>query len=122
MIHKTQYPNLDIIPSGPIPPNPGELSSSDKTRDMFDSLREEYDFIVVDSAPIGVVSDTYSVATIADAALVMVRFGTTKKNILGAVLSEVQGNGIEGLSLLVNDVKLKGTNYRYAYKYKYQEK
>lgn len=122
VIHKTDFENLHIIPSGPIPPNPGELSSSDKTTELITNLRNRYEFIVVDSSPIGVVSDIYPVAAISDAVLIIVRHGHTKKNILSATLSELQGNGIRGLSLLVNDVRSKGNNYRYAYKYKYEYK
>lgn len=122
VIHETDFENLHIIPSGPIPPNPGELSSSNKIKDLFSTLKDRYDFIVVDSAPIGVVSDIYLVASISDAMLLMIRHGHTKKNVLSATLSEVQGSGISGLSLIVNDVNSKGSSYRYAYKYKYEYK
>ena len=119
VIHKTDFDNLYVIPSGPIPPNPGELSSLAKVKEMFEILKTKFDYIIVDSPPIGVVSDIYSVASIADAVLMMVRHDYSKKNVLSAALEEVQGNGIEHLSLLVNDVKTVGSSYRYAYKYKY---
>ena len=119
VIFKTNYTNLDILPSGIIPPNPGELSNSEKAKNLFAELKEKYDCIIVDSAPVGVVSDVYNVASIADAMLVVVRHGYTKKNALSATLSEVESYGIRGLSILINDVKLRGSNYRYAYKYKY---
>jgi capsular exopolysaccharide synthesis family protein len=120
IIYKTSYQNLDVIPSGPIPPNPAELSGSVKAKDMFSELREKYECIIVDSAPVGVVSDIYTVASIADAMLLVVRHGYTKKNALSATLSEVETYGINGLSILINDVKLSGSSYRYAYKYKYE--
>lgn len=122
IIYKTSYQNLDVIPSGPIPPNPGELSSSLKAKEMFQELRKKYDCIVVDSAPVGVVSDIYNVASIADAMLLVVRHGYTKKNALSATLAEVDSYGINGMSILINDVKLSGNSYRYAYKYKYDYK
>lgn len=122
IVHKTSYPNLDVIPSGPIPPNPGELSSSVKARDMFVELRKKYDCIIVDSAPVGVVSDIFNVASIADAMLVVVRHGYTRKNALSTTLTEIESYGIKGLSILINDVKLSGNSYRYAYKYKYDYK
>ena len=122
IIYKTSYQNLDVIPSGPIPPNPGELSSSVKAKDMFKDLRKKYDCIVVDSAPVGVVSDIYNVASIADAMLLVVRHGYTKKNALSATLAEVDSYGINGMSILINDVKLNSNSYRYAYKYKYDYK
>jgi len=120
VIYDTGYANLDIISSGPIPPNPGELCSSEKIKGLLTSLRKMYDYIIVDSAPIGTVSDNYSLAAIADATLIMVRHGKTKKNILRATLAEAQAYGIRGLCLLVNDVKLKGSSYQYSYKYRYE--
>ncbi len=120
IIYETGFDDLHIIPSGPIPPNPGELTSSEKSKDIFTDLRDKYDFIILDSAPIGVVSDIYPIAAIADVVLIMVRHGHTKRNVLSATLSEVQGSGINGLSLLVNDIKTRGSSYRYAYKYKYK--
>ena len=119
VIQETDFKNLHIMLSGPIPPNPGELASSDKAKGMFALLKSKYDFIIVDSAPIGVVSDIYLTASLADSVLMMVRHEYTKKNVLSATLAEVQGNGIQHLSILVNDVKSLGSSYRYSYKYKY---
>lgn len=119
VIQESDYKDLSLILSGPIPPNPGELSSSDKVREMFDSLKSMYDFIIVDSPPIGIVSDIYLAASLADVVLIMVRHDRTRKNVLSATLAEIEANGIGGVNLLVNDVKALGSNYRYAYKYKY---
>lgn len=120
VIFQSDFPNLHIIPSGPIPPNPGELASSQRAKDMFTILKEKYDFIIVDCPPIGVVSDIYPIAGIADSVLLMVRHGLTKKNMLSNTIEEVHNQGIHNLNLLVNDVKLRGNSYQYAYKYKYQ--
>jgi len=122
IIYETGFKNLHLIPSGPIPPNPGELISLDKTKILFSTLKNRYDFIIVDSSPIGIVSDIYPIAAISDVVLIMVRHGHTKKNVLSATLSEVQYNGISAMSLLLNDVKSRGNSYRYAYKYKYEYK
>jgi len=119
VIQESPFENLSIISSGPVPPNPGELASSEKVREMFMQFKEQYDYIIVDSPPIGVVSDIYLAASLADSVLMMVRHDYTKKNVLSATLAEVQFNGIGNLSLLVNDVKALGSSYRYAYKYKY---
>lgn len=116
------YSNLDIIPSGPIPPNPAELASSLKTKEMFEVLKERYDFIVVDSAPIGTVSDNYSLVEFVDATLIMVRHGKTNKQTLFAALSDAMAHGLNGLSLIVNDYNLKGSAYSYAYNYRYEAK
>ena len=122
VIQKTEFENLSILPSGPIPPNPGELTSSSKAIEMFSILKEKFDFIVVDSAPIGVVSDIYQIAGMADALMIMVRHNHTKKNVLIATLSELKQNGFHSISLLLNDISSKGSSYRYSYKYKYEYK
>ena len=122
IIYETNFDNLYIIPSGPVPPNPGELSSSDQLKEMVAELREKFDYIIVDSAPIGIVSDIYPLANMSDSLLMIVRNGHTKKNILTETLSEIRELGIQHLSLLVNDVKSRGSHYRYSYKYKYDYK
>lgn len=122
IIFETAYPNLYLIPSGPIPPNPGELSTSEKTDKLIKTLKEHFDFIIVDSAPIGTVSDNFSLAALADATLIVVRHGQTRKPHLNATISEVQVNGIKGLSLVINDFPAKRGSYRYAYSYRYGSK
>jgi capsular exopolysaccharide synthesis family protein len=122
VIHQTDYENLDILPSGPIPPNPGELSGSSKALEMFGLLKSRYDFIIVDSAPAGVVSDIYPLAKQADVVLIMVRHNHTKKNVLSAATAELKMHGLQNLGLLLNDIRSKGGNYRYSYKYKYDYK
>lgn len=122
IVYETGFQDLHIIPSGPIPPNPGELSTSEKTRNLLLSLKNRYDFIVVDSTPIGTVTDNYLVATLADAILMMVRHGQTNKKFLNATLSEIKSLGVNDLSLLVNDLRLKGSSNRYSYNYKYEYK
>ncbi len=122
VIFKSGYENLDILPSGSIPPNPSELSSSKKSKELFSLLRQKYDYIVVDSPPIGVVSDIYPVATQSDAMIVVVRHGYTKKSALSATLSDLRSQHIGDIGLLINDVKLSSTNYKYNYRYKYDYK
>lgn len=122
IVYATDFQNLSVLPAGPIPPNPGELSTSDKIVEMFDTLRRGFDFIIVDSAPLGAVADGYSVAAVADANIVIVRHGRTIKRFLGATLSDAQAHGIRGLSVLVNDFRSKRSSYRYNYNYKYDSK
>jgi capsular exopolysaccharide synthesis family protein len=119
VIQSTGYENLFLLPSGPIPPNPGELTSGAKTLEMLEKLKSKFDYIIVDSAPLGVVSDIYPVARMADAVLIMVRHNHTKKNILSAALNEMHLHELESIGLLLNDIKSRSESYRYSYKYKY---
>ncbi len=122
IIFETSHKNLSIVPSGPIPPNPSELCSSDKALRFFENQKKKFDFIIVDTAPIGTVSDGYGLAAISDANLIVVRHGKTNKNYLSAVLSDVQENGISAISIIVNDFVSSGGSYRYAYNYRYEQK
>ena len=119
IISSTKYPNLDMIPSGPVPPNPGELTASEKTRELLDLLRQRYDYIILDSAPIGTVSDSYPLALMADASLILVRHGLTPKRLLSATLAEAKAIGIPHISILINDLKPGGAMYGYRYSYGY---
>jgi len=119
IIKFTGYEYLDIITGGPIPPNPAELSASDKIMDLFKELRKRYDYIIVDSAPIGTISDSYAMASISDVTILLVRHGHTVKHLLDSTLRDAKANGVNGLSILVNDVKARKGSYRYSYNFKY---
>ncbi len=120
--YKTDFPNLFVIPSGIVPPNPGELASSDKVLTLFPKLKEEYDYIIVDSPPIGVISDIYPVAAISDLVLMVVRHNFSEKNILNATLTEIRSSRIKRIGVVVNDIRTRGSSYSYSYKYKYENK
>lgn len=119
------YANMWIISAGPIPPNPAELASSAKAKELFDELKKRYDYIIIDSAPMGAVSDTFSLAEIADITLILVRHNRTIKHILQNTISDAKANGITEMSLVLNDItREKGLygyygKYRYGYGYRY---
>jgi len=70
---------LDVIVSGPVPPNPAELLSSKRVDELFDRLRTMYDYIIVDSAPVGVISDTFALSRVSDATIYVCRANYTRK-------------------------------------------
>ncbi len=114
------YENLDIVPAGPIPPNPAELIESSKTEELFAKLREQYDFIIVDSAPVGTVSDSITLARLSDATLIIVRHGKTIAPLLANTLNGITNNGIHGISLVINDISHQNMKYSYSYRYGYK--
>ena len=120
IIQGSGFRNLDIIPSGPIPPNPAELAASEKSRALFDELRMIYDFIIVDTSPFGVVSDGFNQAVMADANIFVVRFNKSMKRPMLETLSETRQMGIRGMSILVNDYRSGRGPYRYAHNYRYE--
>lgn len=119
VINKTAYTNLDIILAGVLPPNPAELIASEKTGELFAELKKRYDYIIVDSAPMGSISDAYSLVPYSDAILLIVRDGITFKHSLEKTISEVNANKLTNISILENDINFSKLVYRYGYRYGY---
>ena len=109
---------MDIILSGPIPPNPAELINSERLDELLDELRKHYDYIVIDSSPIGIVADSFKLATKVDTCIYVVRYGMTPKPILISTLEDINSFGIKNVGVIVNDLKRK-SNSSYSYRYKY---
>lgn len=110
-------PSLSVMTSGAIPPNPSELLLSPKVQELFDWLKKEYDYIVVDSAPVGLVTDAQLLNKHADAVLYVSRMNYTYKEQLRNA-DELQRSGkIKKMSLVLNDVKSRGSVYGYGYGY-----
>jgi len=119
VIQKTKFENLSVITAGPIPPNPSELTALEKTQELFRLLKERYDYIFIDSSPIGIVSDTYYLASLADACLLVVRPDKTIREGFINTLSEVHSSGIRGVSLVINDIQSDSKHYGYGERYGY---
>lgn len=119
IIQRTSIDNLDLISSGPIPPNPVELMASDKTGELFDELKELYDYIIIDTAPLGVVTDSLLLFQYADVNIFTMRLRFTKKEIFIANLKSLESKDFSNVALLINDVKAGDGAYTYSYKSKY---
>ena len=118
-------PNLDLITSGPIPPNPAELIASEKCNELFALLKERYDYIIIDTPPVGLVTDAFLLMRHTDVNLFIVRQGVTNKNIFGSIIKDLENRNIEA-SIIINGVETgKGYygkrygSYRYGYGYAY---
>lgn len=106
--------NLDVIVAGPIPPNPSELLASQKVDVLFSELRKMYDFIIVDSAPVGMVSDTFSLDRVADATIYVTRVNYSTMGDLRFIEDVYTSNRLKKLSVVVNGTAAK-TGYGYGY-------
>lgn len=118
IVQNTHIPNLDIITSGPIPPNPAELIISDAMNELIEELKEIYDYIILDTPPVGLVSDALELAQYCDATLYIVRQAVTKKGMLSVVNEKHRRGELHNISILLNDFKKKskyGYNYGYGY-------
>jgi tyrosine-protein kinase Etk/Wzc len=117
-------PNLYVFPCGPIPPNPSELLLDPKVTEMFDWLRNNFEVIIVDTAPVGMVSDAMTLGKFADCTLYLVRQGHTFKKQITLIDEFYLEKKLPRVSIIINDVKLKpGYGYygygRYGYGYGY---
>ena len=110
-------PTLDVIVAGPVPPNPAEMLISKKVDQMFATLREEYDYIIVDSAPVGLVSDTFSLDRVADATIYVARVNHTTASDIDYIDEIYEEGRLKKLSVVVNGVKTK-KQYGYGNKKK----
>lgn len=109
------HPCLDIIGSGPIPPNPGELLLEKRLDDLLSSCREHYDYILIDSAPVGMVSDTFSLDRLSDMTIYVVRANCTERTHLPFIEHVNVSKRLKKLYLILNGTKAKkGYGYGYA--------
>ncbi|MDP4239616.1 MAG: polysaccharide biosynthesis tyrosine autokinase [Bacteroidota bacterium] len=111
--------DFDILPAGSIPPNPGELIRSDKLAVMFNELRKRYDYIIVDSSPIGMVTDAYSLAHLSDVNLFVIRNGKTNKTFFKKLCAQLKLDSLPNLYSILNDVEDDGSRYSKYKLYKY---
>lgn len=121
LINKTSIENFDIITSGPIPPNPSELIASIETKKLIDELQTIYDYIIIDTAPIGLVSDAYLLMPYADICIYVVRQNKTPKKAFASIFEELETHNIPNLCLVINDVKRLYSSYSSNYNYYYVE-
>ncbi|MFT7071034.1 polysaccharide biosynthesis tyrosine autokinase [Patiriisocius sp. Uisw_017] len=114
---KTMLPSLDVITSGPIPPNPSELLMSDGMDKLIADLKQKYDFIVIDSPPLGLVADSLELTRFADATIYLARQNYTKKGMFEKVNEKYRKGEITNLSFVLNyvdDTLNYGSGYGYG--------
>ena len=115
IIQKTNIENLDIITSGEVPPNPSELIASSKTADLINILKENYNYIILDTPPIGLISDGYQLLNKADLNMYIVRQNHTLKNEFASVVNDLKEKQ-NNLCIVLNDIQIvRKTKYGYDY-------
>ena len=111
------HPGLDLLLSGPIPPNPTEMLSRDSLKEVLDLLSEEYDYIILDTAPVGLVTDTLQLARYANVCCFVCRADYTPKANLALLNSLAQDNKLPNVCLVLNAVDMSKRKYGYYYGY-----
>lgn len=113
-IRKGLYPNLDILFSGEFPPNPSELLGSEKMEALIQAMSSQYDYILVDTPPVNVVSDACIVANYMDGVLLLVRQDKARKDGVKQAVDSLQLTGAKVLGYVLNGVSVDGKKkYRY---------
>lgn len=108
---------IDVLLSGKVPPNPAELLMSDRVKELFDKVSKEYDYVIVDTAPAMLVTDTLLISKYAGHTIYLTRANYTEKEILNFAKELHEDNKLNGMMLVVNDVKQ--SNFGYGAKYGY---
>jgi len=116
IIPSNLHPYLDVIPAGPIPPNPAELIMNQRLDDLFLQLRGMYDYIIVDSAPIGLVSDTYLLNRLIDNCIYVARQNYTPREACSLINEIYEHKRIKGMAVVLNGTS-ESSGYGYGYGY-----
>ena len=111
------HPGLDLLLSGPVPPNPTELLSRKNLEEVFDLLSEKYDYIILDTAPVGLVTDTLQLAHFANVSCFVCRADYTPKSNLTMLDSLAQENKLPNACVVLNGVDMSKRKYGYYYGY-----
>ena len=109
--------NLDLLMAGPIPPNPAELIARNSLDIIINLLKERYDYIMIDTAPVGLVTDTLQVARVADASIYMCRADYTPKSSFNLINALANEKKFPNMAIVLNGIDMSKRKYSYYYGY-----
>ncbi len=118
----SKIPYLDVITSGIVPPNPSELIMGETMINFIDSLKEKYEYIILDTPPVGLVTDAVEISPFADVTLYVMRQNFTKKGMINLLNNRVKRDELKNVSIVLNGFENKakyGAAYNYGYGYGY---
>jgi len=119
VIHKLPVQNLHLIPCGPIPPNPAELVSSEKMKEMIQTLSRRFDHILVDSPPLMHVTDPVVLSTLVDGVILVIHGGKSTREVVRRARTELSSVGAKVFGVVLNNLDLKREGYDDYYYYSY---
>jgi capsular exopolysaccharide synthesis family protein len=114
-------PSLHIMTSGPVPPLPSELLGSRQMEDLIESLRSEYDFVLIDTPPVLAVTDASILARLTDAAILIIRYGAAQRHVVQRCIDMLDRSSAHLLGVAVNAVNFNAPEYSEYYGRKYYE-
>jgi len=120
VIFPTVINNLFFLPSGPIPPNPAELLSKPEMKTLIEQVRKLYDYIIIDNAPVGIVTDGFILSSLVDLNIFILRYGVSHKHQVETINQYSSKEMISNPAILVNDIKLDAFGSSYYKNYQYE--
>ena len=120
ILYNTQNPNFDVIFSGHFPPNPVELLSNNKFKLFLENARDKYDYIIIDSPPLGAVIDAAVIAAFCDGAIMVITSGKIGCNEALNVKAQLEKSGCKILGAILNDINDKNSKYYKKYYNNYE--
>ena len=115
LIEPTHIPNLEVIPTGDIPPNPAELIAGQRTNLLFEELRKLYDVIIIDTPPICLVTDAQLLSKYSDINIIVARHNVTPKPMLKSLLNDGALKNIKNICMIINAIPKSSKSYSYGY-------
>jgi succinoglycan biosynthesis transport protein ExoP len=119
VIHKTFIENIWLVPSGPVPPNPAELLNSKKMKDLLEEVGQIFDVVLLDSPPVLAVIDTVIISSIADAMVIVIRGGKTRRKPLVTAVEELRRARANIIGVVINGADLSKEESYYSKYYRY---
>jgi len=117
IIIKSPHENLDYILSGVVPPNPTELMVLNKTEKLITQLKNDYDYIIMDTTPLGQVTDAYMLINYAEIKIIVARYNYTIKKVFSVVMRDLNKKNIDHVCIVLNDNRINRDQYGYGYGY-----
>jgi succinoglycan biosynthesis transport protein ExoP len=120
VIHtQPDIPNLDIITSGPLPPNPPELFGKRTFKGLLDEAREHYEWVVIDTPPVASVTDPVMCAQVCDMVLLIAQYGSTRRKIIREAVKTIGRTGTQIAGAVLNQIDIQRDHYYYSGYYSY---
>jgi tyrosine-protein kinase Etk/Wzc len=119
ILNSTKNENLKVITSGPVPPNPSELLNSERMKELITDLKKDFEYIVIDTPPAGLVTDSVITMKFSDINLYVVRHNYTKRSMLNMINNLHDTKQVENINIIINDYIVSSTSYGYGYGYGY---
>ncbi|HWQ75598.1 MAG TPA: CpsD/CapB family tyrosine-protein kinase [Syntrophomonas sp.] len=117
VMHNGLVENLHVMTSGPIPPNPAEILSSARTRQLLEQLLAEYDYVFIDAPPLLAVTDASLLSTIVDGVVLVVAYAATRNDLARESVEQLRKANARIIGVVLNQVKVESGDYKYYYYY-----